>query len=280
MKAEGGTVVLGGWRFRLARDSDHPAAEQPEELAALAYAVAGGRAGRLLRRSRRAASFRAAVRTGYTPDTEVFIKLIDPPRGLARLKAMLRGSSAEHVARATQRLNAAGFSAPPVLLHGRETIGGRELLLMPIVHGDGPFKALETMLGYKRAMLRALGAEIARLHRAGFIHGDLTPYNMFVTRGEPPRFTFVDHERTRMAFFAGRRRRQLRNLVQLGRFDLPGLSRTDRMRVLHAYAGSLNGPSWRSLRRRAAAMLERRVRRDGLEPARRTAVMCENSDDR
>ena len=32
----------------------------------------------------------------------------------------------------------------------------------------------------KRAVLRALGAEVAALHRAGFIHGDLTPYNVFV----------------------------------------------------------------------------------------------------
>jgi hypothetical protein len=270
MKVASGTVDLAGWRFRLARDTNHPAGERPEELITLAYAVAGGRAGRPLRRSRHASSFRSVVRKGQTPDAEVFIKLIDPPRGAARLKAMIRGSSAEHVVQATQQLNAAGFAAPPVLLYGREASTGRELLVMPIVHGDGPFKALETTLGYKRAMLRALGAEIARLHRAGFVHGDLTPYNMFVARGEPPRFIFVDHERTRLAFFAGRRRRQLRNLVQLGRFDLPGLSRTDRMRVLRGYAASLNGSSWRSLRRRAAAMLERRIRRDGLEPARRT----------
>lgn len=270
MKATTGTVDIAGWRFRVARDANHPAVEQPEELIATAYAVAGGRTGRLFKRSRHAASFRSVLKTGHGRDAEVFIKLLDPPRGLARLKAMIRGSSAEHVVRASQQLNAAGFDAPPVLLYGREASSGRELLLMPIVHGDGPFKALETTLGYKRAMLRALGAEIARLHRAGFIHGDLTPFNMFVARGEPPRFTFVDNERTRLAFFPGRRRRQLRNLVQLGRFDLPGLSRTDRMRVLRAYAASLKGSSWRSLSRRAAAMLERRIRRDGFEPMRQT----------
>ena len=124
-------------------------------------------------------------------------------------------------------------------------------------------------MSHKRAMLRALGTEIARLHRAGFVHGDLTPYNLFVERGEPPCFTFVDHERTRWTRFASGRRR-LRNLVQLGRFDLPGLSRTDRMRVLRAYAGMKSGATWRSLRQRGAAMLERRIKRGGLEPARRT----------
>jgi len=269
MKVAGGTADIGGWRFHLARAANHPAAQRPQELIAQAYAAAAGKAGHPLRRSRKAASFRLPLASEAASETEIFVKLIDPPRGLARVKTMLRGSRGAQVARVTEQLEAAGFGAPPVLLHGREAASGRELVLMPIVHGDGPFKALEGTIAYRRAMLHALGAEIARLHRAGFIHGDLTPYNLFVVRGEPPRFILVDHERTRRTIFPGKRRRQLRNLVQLGRFDLPGLSRTDRMRVLRAYAGGLTGAPWRSLRRRASALLERRTRRDGLEPARR-----------
>ena len=91
----------------------------------------------------------------------------------------------------------------------------------------------------KRALLRALGGEIARLHRAGFIHGDLTPHNIFVGGGVRPRFIFIDHDRTRRAAALGRRRRQLRNLVQLGRFDLEGVTRTDRLRVFRAWADAL-----------------------------------------
>ena len=52
----------------------------------------------------------------------------------------------------------------------------------------------------KRALLRALGSEVARLHRTGIVHGDLTPYNVFVTPGEPPCFIFLDHDRTRPGF--------------------------------------------------------------------------------
>jgi len=268
MKGADHIADLGGWRFYLSGEVEHPAVSS-DELVEQALSAVSGRAGRLVRKSRNATSYRVPLNTGLPREGELFIKLIDPSRGFARVKAMIRGSRAAHVARVTRQLTHAGFSAPPVQLYGREISSGRELVVMSVVHGDGPFRALEAPLGHKRAMLRALGGEIARLHRAGFIHGDLTPYNMFVERGEPPRFTFVDHERTRLIFLAGRRR-QLRNLVQLGRFDLPGLTRTDRMRVLRAYAGVQARASWRSLRRRGAAMLQRRIERDGLEPARRS----------
>src|SRR5205823_2160469 len=84
----------------------------------------------------------------------------------------------------------------------------------------------------KRALLGRLGAEVARLHRAGFVHGDLVPANIRLV-GE--RFVFLDNDRTRrsrlLVRLAGRR-----NLVQLGRFVVPGLTLTDRARVLGAYA--------------------------------------------
>src|SRR5207253_11452675 len=87
-------------------------------------------------------------------------------------------------------------------------------------------------LGEKRALLGRLGAEVARLHRAGFVHGDLVPANIRLV-GEC--FVFLDNDRTRrsrlLVRLAGRR-----NLVQLGRFVVPGLTLTDRARVLAAYA--------------------------------------------
>jgi hypothetical protein len=76
-------------------------------------------------------------------------------------------------------------------------------------------------LPHKRERARSLGEEIARLHRSGFVHGHLTPYIVIVEGGEPPRFVFIDNERTRRATI-GRMRSRLRNLVQLGRFEPPG----------------------------------------------------------
>jgi hypothetical protein len=116
----------------------------------------------------------------------------------------------------------------------------------------------------KRAVLRALGAEIARLHRCGFVHGDLTPFNIFFVPAEPPRFVLIDHERTRRAGLIGRHRQALRNLVQLGRFDLPGLGARDRMRILAGYTALLERRGRRRLTRRVNAMLLRRIRRDGV----------------
>src|SRR6185312_2974921 len=90
----------------------------------------------------------------------------------------------------------------------------------------------------KRELLRALGTEVARLHRASFIHGDLTPYNIFVASGTPVRFSLIDHERTAEPRLMWERRR-LRNLVQLCRFDLEGMGRTDWLRVIDAYGRAM-----------------------------------------
>jgi Ser/Thr protein kinase RdoA (MazF antagonist) len=84
----------------------------------------------------------------------------------------------------------------------------------------------------KRALLRAIGAEVGRLHRAGFVHGDLVPPNV---RLVGDRLVFLDNDRTRrsrlLVRLVGRR-----NLVQLGRFVVVGVTLTDRARVLGAYA--------------------------------------------
>ena len=131
------------------------------------------------------------------------------------------------------------FSRRRFLLHGHALASASEIMVTPRADGDGPLRTLRALragpLNRKRAVLHALGAEIARLHRCGFVHGDLTPFNIFFIPAEPPRFVLIDHERTRRAGLLGRRRQMLRNLVQLGRFDLPGVTATDRMRVLAGY---------------------------------------------
>jgi hypothetical protein len=153
-----------------------------------------------------------------------------------------------------------------VWIQGHQLSGGHEMIVTPRAEGNGPLRTLAAVNGAiasKQGLLQALGEEIARMHLSGFVHGDLTPFNIFVVTGESPRFIFLDHERTRKCFILGRTRRQLRNLVQLGRFSLPGLTRTDRMRTLRAYAAALDPGGERAIVRRVGAMLGRRVRRDG-----------------
>ena len=257
-------IERDGWRLCLA---DGGLTHKLREAAiARALEAAGGKLGAPKRRSRHASTWQ--IRIGAGAELEVFIKVLDAPRGLGAIKRIVRGGRAAHVARITQALNDAGFQAPPILAYGRETASGREIIVAPRAEGDGPLRTLAALRAgprdRKRAVLRALGAEIARLHRCGFVHGDLTPFNIFFVRGEPPRFVLIDHERTRRAFWIGRRRRMLRNLVQLGRFDLPGIGVTDRMRVIAGYAAMLHRRERRALVRRVNAMLRRRIRRDGV----------------
>ena len=199
---------------------------------------------------------------------KIFIKLLKAPRGLDAFRKMVKGGRVDHVARITQALQDSGFSAPPLIAYGRDSATGREIMVTPRAAADGPLTTLKALRAYpidrRRAILRALGAEIARLHRCGFVHGDLTPFNILFVRGEPPRFVLIDHERTRHAGPLARRGQQLRNLVQLGRFDLPRITTTDRMRVIAGYTAMLERDGRRVLTRRLSAMFARRLRRDGI----------------
>jgi Ser/Thr protein kinase RdoA (MazF antagonist) len=109
----------------------------------------------------------------------------------------------------------------------------------------------------KRALLRALGTVVGRLHAAGFVHGDLVPPNLWLDAGG--HFVFLDNDRTRqsrlLVGLAGRR-----NLVQLGRFVVPGVTTTDRARVLAAYA-AVRGLSPRAHRRLARWLVHKTVAR-------------------
>ena len=129
------------------------------------------------------------------------------------------------------------------------------------------FKVLDPLRGAhrlrsRRTILRALGAQLARLHRAGYIHGDLTPYNVFVMGLEPPQFAFIDHERTRDTILSRLTRPRIRNLVQLGSLDVAGITNTDRMRVWCGYASTSARRRGHAERRRLASMLQRRIAHD------------------
>jgi hypothetical protein len=136
------------------------------------------------------------------------------------------------------------------------------MIVTPRAEGQGPLRTLLSLdMRSKRLLLKALGQEIARLHRSRFVHGDLTPFNIFFI-AEESRFVFLDHERTRRTKGV-HGRRQLRNLVQLGRFQLPGITGTDRLRLLRAYTSEMERSRQRRVESLVAKMLSRRIRRDG-----------------
>jgi hypothetical protein len=137
------------------------------------------------------------------------------PGGWRALRAFRMGTA----------LGDVGFAAPAVVLAAVR--GDEGLLVTRDTGGEGLLEALgrhATARRAKRPLLAALGAEVARLHRAGFVHGDLVPANVRLV-GE--RFVFLDNDRTRrsrlLVLFTARR-----NLVQLGRFVVAGLTVADR----------------------------------------------------
>lgn len=227
--------TAGGWRGWI----DASTGLDPAACLVSALAAPG-------RRSRHARTARLETAEGT-----VFVKTYDPPGGWRALRAFHMGAALEE----------SGFGAPVVVAAAARGQAG--LLLTRDVGGESVLAAIAAGAGgrhAKRALLRRLGAEIARLHAAGFVHGDLVPANVHVVGG---RFVFLDNDRTRrsrlLVRLAGRR-----NLVQLGRFVAPGLTLSDRSRVLGAYAAE-RGLSRRA-RRRLAWWVVRKV------SARRAAI--------
>jgi hypothetical protein len=216
----------GGWRGRKAGWVD---------AGACLAAVASG-AGRTSRHART-----TSIRSG---DGVLFVKHWEAPGAWRAWRAFRMGEA----------LVAAGFVAPEAVLVAAR--GNAGLLVTRDAGGEELLDAaarLGTDRAAKRRLLGRVGAEVARLHVAGFVHGDLVPTNVRV-RGEE--LVFLDNERTRrsrLLVALGARR----NLVQLGRFVVPRLTATDRARVLRAYAAGRG--LGRARRRRLAAWVVDRI---------------------
>jgi len=268
-------IERDGWTLVFpARLSELPA-RTGRELVEQALQAARGEAGGPLRRSRHASTYQLFIGAPRC-ETEIFVKVLDAPRAIKRALGLLTGSRAERLLKIAGALEATGFAIAPILMLGEQNPGGRTMIVMARVPGEPLPRYLRGLSGMpqrKREVLRALGVEVARLHRAGFIHGDLTPYNIFIAAGgsAAARFVFIDHERTERPRLVWQRRK-LRNLVQLCRFELEGMSRTDRIRVVDAYARASAGGRRRLVRRVASMLRARRVRdgaADPVEPAYR-----------
>jgi hypothetical protein len=262
-----GEISLVGWRVEFLQDLSKLDL-QPAAVAADAIAAAEGKAGHLQHRSRHAVTYLLPVRTG-AGEMDIYVKVYRPPGGLNWFKSRWRGGRADNAIRMSTALRREGFAAPALLLAGRHSATRRTMLVamraqgvaLPELLRSGP-NAASGWLERKRTILRELGVMVARLHAKGYVHGDLTPYNVFVVTGERPAFVLLDHDRTRMAFPLGRQRRQLRNLVQLGRFSFASITESDRLRVFRSYAARLDRRRYRSMLRRTARMLASR-RRNG-----------------
>ena len=196
---------------------------------------------------------------------ELYVKTYNPARGVAALKERIRGGRASNVLRITDTLQRNGFDTARVVLMGVHDGSGRTMLTsvraegvsLPelIQHEDGS-------MARKRALIRALGTEVARLHRCGFVHGDLTPYNIFVAQQAPPRFIFLITIAPALAFLPGAATGSCATS-----FNWDGLN--CRVSAIPTACGSstpmpraADALRERALLRRVAGMLARRKRKD------------------
>jgi hypothetical protein len=202
----------------------------------------------------------------------LYLKVFHPPAGAGHLKNLMRKSKALRFLEQSIALSEAGFRVPVTIAVGELrswrflqrafvltlAVGGQSLAscMMDCVCGRTPRMSFTE----KIAALKSLAELIRKFHDRGFVHGDLVPSNIFIADWEDgkPAFCFMDNDRTRCY---GRWLPQSfwkRNLVQLNRFPLPGISLQDRVRFFLAYR---RRPSCQESDRNLLRWLERRTRR-------------------
>jgi tRNA A-37 threonylcarbamoyl transferase component Bud32 len=140
-------------------------------------------------------------------------------------KARIGRAPADREWRALAALHEAGLPVPEPLALGALPDGDR-LLAMTWIDGV-PFEAAlrAASPAARRALLAALGAVVARVHAAGWVHGDLHPGNLLVRAGAP---VLLDWQRARRT---GSRAARADDLARLEHALAPLVPLTDRVRL-------------------------------------------------
>lgn len=165
----------------------------------------------------------------------------------------LLGSRARRALRGAALLERSGFCHPAPLAAAELIEAGavrRSLLLSErLTNADslsrsalGPNGERRSELARRRAIIRAVAAEVRRLHDAGLLSRDLQETNLMLREDRCGGFDlyFVDLEDFRKPLCLSRRRRLL-NLVHLDRSAGRFLPRSDRLRFLKHYLGPRAG---------------------------------------
>jgi hypothetical protein len=201
-----------------------------------------------------------------------YLKIFDRASWAGSMKDVFRGSKALRSLRQGRALSKRGFFVPTTVCAGEQrscrwlrrsfvltqAVRGQQL---PLFLRDRLTSSMRTVaLSEKRRLLKQVALEVRRLHDLGFVHGDLVPTNIFVCElaGAGIRIFFMDNDRTRR--YPGWLPHSLwkRNLVQLNRLPLPGISLQDRMRFLRHYLGK---QKWSTTDCRLLRWLEEKTRR-------------------
>lgn len=195
--------------------------------------------------------------------TSAFVKVIrglgdkEAPAWKDAIKWRFRSSRSLKVLHITEQLEESGFACPRILLAARKrTWSPWGLPTDLIVTREAPGSLVGALLvglhGVKRiedpqrtALLLRVGSELARLHCAGFVHGDAHPGNYFWVPGAE-HFCYIDNDRTALHArypLSG----AIRNLVSAGFYltrDRPGrISDAEWSSILDSYCAAAALPS-------------------------------------
>jgi hypothetical protein len=203
-------------------------------------------------------------------ENEFYLKVFHTNSGWSAFKDVFRISKAFRAWRQGLALSEAGFDVPLTIAAGEQRccrflrrafiltlkLDGQpgHLFLCRLIDRGG-----EHIANAKRTGLRKVAGLVRRFHEHGFVHGDLVASNIFVSDpGKALVFYFMDNDRTRRYPSWMPQSLWKRNLIQLNRMPLAGITLQDRMRFLRAY---LRSQELTKGQRRLARWLERQTRR-------------------
>jgi serine/threonine protein kinase len=200
-----------------------------------------------------------------------YVKVFHPSKRIGNLKDIFRASKALRSLRQCSALAGAGFDVPTTIAAGesrRFWLLRRAFIVTVEIPGQPapdflrkhyPANSPGLSLAIKRDSLKRLAQQVRRFHRLGFVHGDLVPSNILIsqTDGAGLRFYLMDNDRTRRYPRWFPQSLWRRNLVQLNRFPLPGISLQDRVHFYRCYLGY---GELRSVDRRLLRWLEKKTR--------------------
>ena len=161
------------------------------------------------------------------------VKVFEKPvRLAARMKRLLGWNPARHEWRTLSRLYDCQLGVPRPLEHGSLS-DGRVFVVMQRAEGTPLIEALARGSAHRRATLVRLGESVAKLHEAGFVHGDLHLGNGLLSpSGE---IVWLDFQRSRRSKSARARAKDIGHLDFSLHFH--GGSIADRVRVRRAALG-------------------------------------------
>ena len=185
-----------------------------------------------------------ATKVAYNKQANTYYKEFLSRSKLENIKALFRGSRCSRAVELSLILKAENFNTPAVICSGKLD-NQCEYMVTAAASAVGVASYMASymrgsnntsLINWKRAVIRALGREVGRLHSAKIIHGDLRPNNVLIELGtEKPSFYFIDNERTRRWPWSPAEKSIRKNLLQIGMLFPVDISKTDRLRFWKSY---------------------------------------------